>query len=142
MRSTAVLALLSAMTGACWGIVAWLFGARAFGPAIHTGVVASPLIGLAVGCTTQRWWESSRPRARTGIGLVSLYLGVVLFGVAVAVWDWWPGGVGQSALGSLGEGIGTAVIGVTLSGFVILFWPLAYLTHRFIAHLRGVALPS
>lgn len=140
MRSTTVLVLLSAMTGLAWGIVAWLFGATAFGAAIGTGVVASPVIGVAVGLATQRWFESATPHPRKGIALLSLYLGVTLFGVTVGLWDWWPGGVGQALLSSLGEGIGTALWGVTAGGFVIGFWPLAYLTHYLLAKARQVPL--
>ena len=41
-----------ALLGTCWGLLAGLLGGRALGPPMLYGVLASPLIGLAVGLTT------------------------------------------------------------------------------------------
>jgi hypothetical protein len=129
MMSRALAIPLYAMVGAAWGVVALLLGGRAFGPPVWAGVVAAPGIGVAVGLLTQRRFHHARPTARKAWAFVSLYLGAILFGLAMGIYDWWPGGVGQAFAGAIGEGIGGTLYGLTLGGFFIALWPLAYLTH-------------
>src|SRR5690349_1968432 len=74
--------VLSFLSGACWGGVAYLMGIRYPGPAIGAGVAASPVIGLIVGILmspSYRWstW------ARVTSSLLSVYVGATLFGFVV-----------------------------------------------------------
>lgn len=121
--------------GVLWGLLAFLLGRRAFGPAIWPGLFASPLIGLAVGLALQERFESARPGVRRVISLLSLYLGATIFGMVIGLGTWlglspgsrrFPAAVVESVLG--------VWWGVTITGFVLALWPLAHLSHWWIAH--------
>ncbi len=131
--------LLSIVSGCAWGTLAYVLGRGAMGGIIWGGVIASPVIGLLVGLIAGR----IRPRSALGrvfLSLAGLYGAAILFGLAVGLFDlatgvnsgdsWYrnPGAVLiQSALGTLW--------GMTLTGYVIAFWPLAYLNHWLIWRL-------
>ena len=69
--------------GLGWAAVAYLFGARTFGAGIWGGLVAAPLIGVAVGWLTQIGFENATGVRRGLVALTSLYLGAVLFGLGI-----------------------------------------------------------
>lgn len=138
--SRSVAAALYLTCGVAWAGLAWLFGHKAFGAAIVGGVLAAPLIGVVVGLTLQGPFERAARRGRIGIALVSLYLGAALFGVGVGAADW-SRAQGAAAMPlSVLEGVMASAYGVTMSGLVLMFWPLAYLTHRLLASVREIPL--
>lgn len=125
------------VTGALWGAFAALLGGRAFKDLLWPAMLASPLIGLAVGALTQERFESAGGWGRAWIALGSVYLGATLFGFVM----------GSSALVTGGAGLGgwpevllgpiVAVWwGVTLTGFLLFLWPMAYATH-WLLEFRG-----
>jgi hypothetical protein len=79
------------LAGSLWGGLAWLLGAKAFGPVIWAGILASPLIGLLVGWITQEAFERLSGVWRGLIVLASVYLGATFFGLAVGIYDWFAG---------------------------------------------------
>jgi hypothetical protein len=119
-----------ALLGTCWGLLAALLGGRAIGPPILYGVFASPLIGVALG----RWLHPRFARTsgvyRALIAFASLYLGAVMFGVAVGVGELVTSRGAESAE-VLWQGVAAVLYGTSL--FVIALWPLAYLTHVLLA---------
>lgn len=111
-----------ATLGLCWGLVAWLLAARAVGPAIWAGVLASPLIGVIIGRAVHVRFEAASSRWRRALlSLLSLYLGATLFGLSVGVRDLIVG----RADGNVG--LITMWYGATI--FLIPLWPLAHVTH-------------
>ncbi len=118
------------LAGALWGGLAALLGSRAFGDHLWAAVSASPLLGLATGMLMQEPFERLAGWRRGLVALGSLYLGATLFGavvgLAAAVST---GGTPRIAGMRLVEAVVTVWWGVTLGGFVLFLWPLAYLTH-------------
>jgi hypothetical protein len=119
-----------ALLGTCWGLLAALLGSRAIGPSILYGVFASPLIGIAAG----RWLHPRFARSsgvyRALIAFASLYLGAVLFGLAIGVGEL-VGTRGADDVEVLWRGVAAALYGTSL--FLIALWPLAYMTHVVLA---------
>jgi hypothetical protein len=106
------------LAGAAWGLVALLLGGRAFRGAIWTGALFSPLIGLLVGGLLQPLFERRNGPVRWLIALIALYLGAALFGLALSIERW----------STTGETIMGIWWGITLTGFLVILWPLAYFT--------------
>lgn len=119
---------ISAAAGVAWGLLA-------VGLMEHSrqGVVAAltawPAIGLIVG-------RLSRPAAERGclarvwVALRDLYLAVIMFAVA----EWATRALGppvlQPAFGfTLLNVILIYLFGLTFLGFVVILWPLSYITH-------------
>ena len=118
-----------ALSGLLWGAFAALLGHRAFHSHVWGGVVASPVIGLIVGSATQSYFEDSSGYWRWLIALASLYLGAILFGVGIGIWDAVAGGPGRVAIAVATQDVVAVLWGVTLTGFLLFLWPMAYLTH-------------
>jgi hypothetical protein len=122
------------IAGALWGGFAYLLGVRAFGRPIWGGVLAGPIIGLVVGGVTQARFERQAGIRRALLALVSLYLGAALFGVAVGIADWRALTAGSpNPLRALATEVLAVWWGVTLTGFLLFLWPLAYGTHWILA---------
>ena len=135
MRARRFLDLVIA--GAVWGGVAYLLGVRAFGRPIWGGVLAGPAIGIIVGMITQGPFERQSGVRRALLALVSLYLAATLFGLAIGIADWRALTAGtRFPLEALAEEILAVWWGVTLTGFLLFLWPLAYGTH-WILEWRG-----
>ncbi|MEQ1857640.1 MAG: hypothetical protein ABL963_14365 [Longimicrobiales bacterium] len=119
-----------ALAGLLWGGLTILLAGRAFGDSIVGGVLASPLIGLLVGSTMHRLFLSDSAWRRAWVSLASLYLGAVLFGASIGVYDWVRTGfdLGPEVVW---QGAVAALYGTTL--FLIGLWPLAYVTHMALA---------
>ncbi len=126
MRNRAVGFLVA---GAAWGVLAYGLGARMFGPDLWGGVLASPLIGLSIGGLLQSRFEESAGCRRAGVALVSLYLSATLFGLAVGGYDAVLRRTGGAPLERIGETIVAVWWGVTVTGYLLFLFPLAYLTH-------------
>jgi len=118
--------------GAAWGLIALIFGSKAFGPVIWGGVLASPLIGLAAGRLTHARFEQTTGVYRGLAALASVYAGAVLFGVAIGLYDLaWHSEAGRAAPEVIGQAMGASLWGATV--FLIALWPMAYLTHLALA---------
>lgn len=121
------------LTGTVWGVLALLLGHRAWGPAIWPGVMAAPFLGLAVGALTQPRFEQASGARRALVALMSLYVGTTMFGIVIGVGTWLgisPGAHRFPAV--LVEPVLGVWWGLTVTGFFIALWPLAYLTHKWL----------
>ena len=113
--------------GLGWSAVAYLFGARTFGAAIWGGLLAAPLIGVAVGWLTQIGFENATGVRRGLVALISLYLGAVLFGLGIGIARLLVGG--GATLEVLVEPLLGVLWGITFTGLLLFLWPLSYVTH-------------
>jgi hypothetical protein len=117
--------LLSIASGGVWGGIAWWLGHDAFGRVIWGGVIASPLIGLFMGWASKRYQRDST-LARVGASLVGLYVAATLFGLAVGVFDLLIG-ENRIVLEVILQSVIAVLWGLTLMGYFVILWPLAYL---------------
>lgn len=128
--------LLAVCAGALWGLVALGLGGRAYGDEIWGGILAAPLIGLAVEYLLHRRFEAALGWRRWLLALASLYLGATLFALAAGLTDALTGSWARPPLEVIGQAVLGTWWGVTLTGFVVLLWPLAYVTHAALAWLE------
>jgi len=131
--------LLCAVSGLGWAVIAY-FIAGGFGPAgLSGGLVTAPLIGVSAGWVyrpVHRW----RWPGRMAMSLVTLYLSVVLFGLAWGITDalqGLPGGAPRGSIEVVYQSILSSLYGVTATGFVVFLWPLAHLNHWLMGHFAG-----
>ena len=98
----------------------------------HRGcILASPLIGIVMG----RFSKSFRERpigVQMAIALFTIYGAAALFGAAGGVAEFIRSGMSHSAVGIISMGWAFAW-GLTITGYVLFLWPLAYLNHSLIA---------
>ena len=119
-----------ALLGTAWGLLAALLGGRAIGPPMLWGVFASPIIGVVLGRFLHPRFARTSGVYRALIAFASLYLGAVMFGLAVGVGQLF-GARANDGIEVLWEGVAAVLYGTSL--FVIALWPLAYLTHVVLA---------
>lgn len=121
--------LLASLSGLGWGLLVWLVIFEGIGPHLVGGVIISPIIGFGIGMATRRWYRLNL-LLRIALALVSLYAAAVLFGLAVGVHDWlfsdmtnriWHAVILQTILMFLW--------GLSLTGYLLVLGPLAYLNH-------------
>lgn len=125
------------VAGALWGALGTQLGHRAFNDVFWPATLASPLIGLAVGATLQHRFEGAGGWRRAWIALASLYLGTAMFGLVMGMAALVTGGPGLSEWTEvLLAPILVVWWGVTLTGFLLFLWPLAYATH-WLLEFRG-----
>ena len=133
-RPPAAYVLGSLASGALWGALAYALGARAIGSSIVGGVMCSPIIGLVIGLVFR-----SVHRMRTGpaafAALLSLYLGAALFGFAVGCTDLSRGVHGRFPIEVVFQAVVALVWGTTITGYVLVLWPLAFQNHRLLGRL-------
>lgn len=115
------------IAGFLWGALAIFLVGRSFGGSSWTGFFLSPLVGLTVGSILQRPFESRNGPGRSVISLLSLYLGGTLFAIAIAAAQ--TARFERAPLESAGEAVLGVWWGITLTGFLLFLWPLAYFTH-------------
>jgi hypothetical protein len=120
--------LFAVLAGCLWGAIGYAIARQGFGPPVWGGVVAAPLIGLAIAFVFRGFRERS-PGARIALSLVSLYLASGLFALAVGITD---------AARPIADRNGGAVViqtvlavwwGVTFTVLLPVLWALAYFTH-------------
>jgi hypothetical protein len=112
----------------CWGGVAILLGRHALRDTIWVGAMASPVIGLVIGLTTQPVFERFIRWRRSAVALCSLYCGGALFALSMGLYEAITNAVPErDRLGMVIEMQMVVAWGITL--FVIALWPLAYFTH-------------
>ena len=79
---------------------------------------------------TQRLFEGVQGNRRGLVALGSIYLGAILFGTAVGFYDFVVrGDVHRAQPARIVEAIVTVLWGTTMTGFVLVLWPLAYFSH-------------
>jgi hypothetical protein len=123
----------SFLAGALWGLVAWGLGRRVYGAPVWGGIVAAPFIGVVVAGLLQRRFEGATGWARWLVALLTLYAGATLFAIAVGATDALTGSPARRGFEVVLQSVVGTWWGVTLTGFVIALWPLAYLTHAALA---------
>jgi len=74
--------LVSLLSGAIWGWIGFLLGARWIGPAIWGALLLSPLIGLLIGLAF-RWFYGLRVGLKIPVALLALYISAALFGLCL-----------------------------------------------------------
>jgi hypothetical protein len=123
--------LFSALSGCVWAGIVWILLDQRINVGIAGGILASPLIGLAMGSFSKRFRE--RPfLTRATIAFLSLYLAAALFGTVGGFADA-AFGLGRSATVSLIiEWVWAFLMGLTFTGYFLILWPLAYLNHSLI----------
>lgn len=129
--------LASALSGLAWAGIAYLLAARHLGWVIWGGMYAAPLIGLAAGMASRgfrrrSWW------VRAFIALVSLYSTAALFGIANGLYEvivLTSSGRGSFIIpgGVVEQSVAVVLWGLTIMGYALMLWPLAYLNHVAIA---------
>ena len=125
----------SAISGIVWGCIVTVIAFDTAPRAIWGGLIASPAIGCVIGTTTRRWDGLPAP-LRSAIALGSLYLAAALFGLGVGLYDWLVLATpNRIASGVVLQAVLAFLWGLTFPGWVVLFWPLAYLNHRLLARL-------
>ena len=132
-------ALLCAVSGIGWAVIAYFIAGRLGGAALWGGLVTAPLVGVIAGWVyrpVHRW----RWPGRLAMSLLTLYLSALLFGLAWGITDalqGLPGGASRSSIGVVYQTIFATLYGVTATGFVVFLWPLAHLNHWLVGHLAG-----
>ena len=117
----------SLVAGLLWGLVAWTLARRAFPTGVWAGVVFAPFIGLLVGIMVQPSFQARNGFGRSIAALIGLYLGATLFSMAIALAS---GPQFRSRpIETLTETVLATWWGITITGFILFLWPLAYFTH-------------
>ena len=129
----------SFLAGALWGLVAWGLVRQVYGEAIWGGLVVAPLLGVAVGALLQRRFEGAIGWARWLVALGSLYLGATMFALAVGITDALAGSAARRPLEVVAQSVVGTWWGVTLTGFLLALWPMAYGTHAALAWIDDVS---
>ena len=137
-------AWLSVASGFAWGLYGFAFVRDTSIPsAAWGGLIASPFIGLAMG----RWAMSARPSGlvkRALFALLSLEGAVLLFAMAIAIWTvtvaWDAAPSLVQARGRSSHVVQTLIffpMGMTLSGLMLVLWPIALANHLLIWRSQG-----
>lgn len=142
MTPTRKYAVSCCVSGIVWGCIVGALAHRSIPRAIWGGILVSPAIGLLLGVATQRWHRLPR-HWRIVAALLSVYAGAVLFGLAVGIYDWWFGGIhGRIPFAVVQQSVLAFLWGLTFTGYVLLFWPLAYLNLWWLGPLSGTGQPT
>ena len=121
---------LSALSGCAWAVVAYVISAEAWGPLIWGGLAASPVIGLLVG-VIYRPAYGLKGRGQALASLLSLYLAVTLFGLAVGIHDLlWRSHLPRLSAETVLQAVLAGLWGVTFTGYFLPLWLLAIYNHR------------
>lgn len=103
------------------------------------GLLAAPLIGIAIGFTSRIFARASF-RARIAIAVSTLYVAAFLFLLAAQGTAFVAGDVGHtSAADALLTSLNGAIFGLTWTGFVLALAPLAYVTHVLVSRQYAAA---
>jgi hypothetical protein len=123
----------SLASGAIWGLVAALIGKR-LGEVVLGGVIVSPLIGLAIGIAS-----TSSYRRRFWFlfpwSVLTLYIAVIVFGVAMGTWDVVARIVAGRSPATFVEATAhviqpaTGAVWVVTLLYLPYLWPLAWINH-------------
>jgi NAD/NADP transhydrogenase beta subunit len=144
--------LLSAVSGCAWAWIAVLLLDRPIAGPVWGGLVVSPVIGALAGMLSIRFRSRSLP-AQAVLALASLYGAVALFAAVAGLVDVLFAPHAGSSLrrtpsAAIIESVLAIVWGMTLSGYVLFLWPLAWVNHNLIARFwsdartEGVGVPK
>lgn len=135
MASTPKLILISGFSGLVWGLVGyWLVSDTNMSGGASVALMASPLIGVAVGVLALRG-ERLRLFGQILLALLNLYIAVAMFAAVVGAWHVTVGygtltsPESASRLTSFAASVGTSMLLFTVSGWSLLLWPLAIANH-------------
>ena len=119
--------LTSAISGVAWGGIAYVLVPRGpgVGPPISSALLAAPFIGVAVGQLAMPFFRAMGGRGKVFVSLLSLYGAVGLFGLAIPFGV--PGGLGSPE--HFYESVFALWVGLTVTGLVVVLWPLALINH-------------
>ena len=120
--------LLCAVSGLTWGGIAYPL-VRGWFPGIWVGIAVSPLVGLLVGLVHRPTYRFP-VLARVFVALATLYGAAVLFGLvmgAVEALSETSPNIIKSAV--VIEWVLVTLYGVTLTGYFLFLWPLAFANH-------------
>lgn len=115
----------SAASGLIWGGLAYVLIPSGMRPPMFSGLLGAPLIGVLVGRAVKEPFAAAGRLGQWAISVLSLYVAVALFGVAIALG---AGGSHQS-VEHLYEAVVALWVGLTFYGLVVVLWPLAFLNH-------------
>ena len=129
--------LLSAASGCAWATIALALLERGLAWPIRGEILASPLIGALAGVVSIQF-QRRRLITQLLLALVSLYAATALFGGAIGVADVVPGlnvGPGWHRVPSavVVQSVLAMLWGLTMGGYVMFLWPLAWVNHMLIA---------
>ena len=123
------------LAGSAWGALSYVLGREWYGEIIWAGIIASPLIGLAVGQLAQSAFDRARPGRRVLIALGSLCAAATLYGTVIGALNWHLRAPGSPGVEAFWEGLASAWYGAAMLGIGL--WPLAYWTHHLIGRLSA-----
>lgn len=120
------------ISGCLWALVACIMGIALMGGSnIFGGIMVSPLIGLAVGILYRPACGLALA-ARIFLSLATLYLAVTLFGAASGVFGAFVSGPPGFKWEEVVETILATLWGVTLTGWLVVLWPLSFVNHTLV----------
>jgi uncharacterized membrane protein YczE len=122
---------LAALSGCTWAVIAYVLSLGAFSRGIVVGgLIASPLIGTFIGWIFLPAYKLPK-FVQFALSLVTLYIAVALFGIGVGLYDATRDIPSRSgSFDVVLQAVIASVIGITMTGYVLLLWPLAFLNHR------------
>ena len=126
----------SAASGCAWAAVAYVLSHGAFGNGIWAGVIAAPLIGVWAGAASAHFERRSAP-IQACLALLSLYGTAVVFGLACGVGVLLSGGTtaGGPPAAVILQCLVLVLLGLTLTGYFIVLWAVAFVNHLFIVRV-------
>jgi hypothetical protein len=129
MKLRRLLVVVSASSGVGWGVIVLLLLDSRQRELFGAGFMFAPVIGVLAGIVAA-WFKDVDVFAMAFVSLVSLYLTAALFGLGAGIvlqllYPRPPVPVLTTAL--------LLPYGMTIGGFVMWMWPLAYFNHRFVA---------
>jgi hypothetical protein len=130
--------LFCAASGCVWALIAYGLASTQMPRTIWGGLLVAPLVGLAVGALGRAFPERSRG-GRLARSLVTLYVAVLLFGLACGLFDVWrglPNGTARDPGEVVLQSVQAVLWGVTFTGYVLFLWPLAHLNHGLLERFR------
>jgi hypothetical protein len=131
---------LALLAGVVWGVIGLLLASTALGTSVWGGVAIAPVIGLVIGYAF-RGFRDQGPGVRIALALVSLYLAAGLFGLAAGIADAARPIPNRDPVAVVVQSVVGVWWGITFTGYLVVLWPLAYLTHTLLgrASPRGPA---
>jgi hypothetical protein len=113
------------------GIAAAIGYSSSLGGALWGGILVSPLIGLVAG-RCARIGMRQRPWLRMLYTLAALYGSAALFGLGMGIWAWTSSYPHTAAAEVLLSHVYIVILGITISGYFLVLWPLSHLNHRYL----------
>ena len=124
--------LLAVVSGCVWALIAYTLSFGIFGEFVRAGLAASPLMGLVIGIVYLPAYKF--PKWVQGLlSLMTLYFAAALFGIAIGIYDALRPIPNRASAEVILQMVITAVWGITITGYFLVLWPLAFLNHRLLS---------